>query len=49
MNIFFIVFILTTFFFSLRIVDNVRYKKLKSSITKEEENFLKELGFFKDE
>lgn len=48
MDIFFFTFILTLFIFSLRLIDRIKYKKLISSITKEEVNFLKELGFFKN-
>lgn len=47
MNVFFPVFILTIFFFSLRLIDKIRYKKLKDYISKEEELKLREIGFFK--
>lgn len=47
MNVFFPVFILTIFFFSLRLIDRIRYKKLKDYISKEEELKLREIGFFK--
>lgn len=46
MNIFFSMFILTLFFFSLRLIDKMRYKKLKDFISKEEEEKLRDIGFF---
>lgn len=46
MNFFFSMFILTLFFFSLRLIDKMRYKKLKDFITKEEEEKLRNIGFF---
>jgi len=49
MNIFFSFFILTIFFYSLRLIDKARNNKLKKTISKEEEAFLRELGFFKNE
>lgn len=49
MNLFFSIFILTIFFYSLRFIDSIKYKKLKGTISKEDEKFLKEVGFFKDE
>jgi len=49
MNIFFPVFILTIFFFSLRIIDKARHRRLTNSISKQEKELLDSLGFFKND
>ena len=49
MNIFFPIFILTIFFFSLRIIDRARHRRLSDTISKREKELLDELGFFKND
>jgi len=46
MELFFSIFIVTIVFFSLRVIDRIRCKKIKDNTTKEEQIKLRKIGFF---